>query len=1146
MLSHKIKTLEDKQERAAALDCTKSIHCESPAGAGKTALLTQRYLKLLADSDHPFQILALTFTNKAAAEMRQRIWNTLLMAEEGTEKDPNQFGIAKKVLKRHKDNLHFIYSPEGLRIMTFHSLCLAIVRSSPLEAEVPSDISVIEGIEYEELLKQVIDETLLRIAALEEGSPKKNSLGNWLLRTNNDWSRLRVDCINLIKRRDYLKELIEFVSLHPDIYSLKKRLNKGIGNLITGTMIKTRSALFSTDLGKNWKDFARCLDKIHEAPINYDPIELPPEPTWPSLPEWQFLASLLTTKEGKARKRFSQDKAFKEYLKQIHADEWISALPQEVCNMLQELKTLPIDGYDDWQIQSIYDLIILLGEIISAWQETCRQMGVIDFIGLELACLKVFSNSEVPDIQMILDSRINHILIDEFQDTSRNQWKLLQNLCAGWSHGDGRTLFLVGDPKQSIYGFRKAEVSLFLEAKDGLPVSGKGKLRIEPISLKHNFRSHPGLVEWTNRIFGEAIMAHPREDIDEVPFSPATASIEGESTISLALFFQTERIPDPQVREAKWLAQSVMELDGRIEKGETIGILLFTRTRMPLYLQAFRDLGYPIMVTEGLLLKDKIEVLGMHQMMKALIRPHDDLAYASILRSPWCWCSPDILCRILDQPNPAWADKIENLVRSSKGDEIKKWWDIFKDARMRVGREPLSRIMKDAWLDMDGAYKLANWLGSESVANIMRYLELVEDCEMLIPEKTLEKIEVALENAYLPSPPEASLSRVTLMTVHKAKGLEFDHVFCPFLDWDPLGGGRFDQPPYLMDTTHYAENIMALRKDKREESQDPIYRLLLSRIEGKRLSEAKRLFYVSVTRAKKGLYLSGISVFKNKGLSAGCKNSPLSYLLAHEGIGDWEMETHEQHDCQKTGSMGLSVQLNPFFSSERFFLSRPYAQLPEPFPFKPESVPYKIIIPSNLKSDESLSHPLKDVSSWENNVDKKDLRAKGIIIHQILTALSRGYALPSKKAVEGALYQEGINLKRADKMSESILKELDLCIKEETCSWILRTDHKEVYSEWVIEDNPLNRIIRSGIIDRLIFDGQRWWIIDYKTVQKDERENEDVFMDLQARLYRPQMESYREIISNYKGITPDKIVLLLYFTALQKAYIYRSPIPPGP
>ena len=137
------KALKDQRERDTALDCTKSIHCESPAGAGKTSLLTERFIKLLACSEHPCQILALTFTNKAAGEMRERISKVLRLAEHGDNgplKGP--YEMARRVLDRHRDKRHLLYASDGLRIMTFHSLCHAIVRASPLEAELPPETSV--------------------------------------------------------------------------------------------------------------------------------------------------------------------------------------------------------------------------------------------------------------------------------------------------------------------------------------------------------------------------------------------------------------------------------------------------------------------------------------------------------------------------------------------------------------------------------------------------------------------------------------------------------------------------------------------------------------------------------------------------------------------------------------------------------------------------------------------------------------------------------------------------------------------------------------------------------------------------------------------------------------------------------------------
>jgi len=1115
-------SLSDHRERETALDGSRNIHCESPAGAGKTSLLTDRFLRLLALCGHPLQILALTFTNKAAAEMRQRIWNTLRSAEEGREGD--RYEIAREALSRHKDYLHLIYSPDGLRITTFHSLCLAIVRSSPFEAEVSPDIAVIEGIEHDELLEQVTDTTLRGIGSLPEGDPRRAALENWLLRSNNNWGRFRSDCINLVTRRDYLVDLIGLVSLHPDMDSFHHRINHDLKTLITRLIGRTRSALLETDFGKNWRAVARYLEPDHCGKDGG-----PPGITWQDLPSWQSLVELILTKEGTPRKRFpagAKDPAAKE------TGARLRALPEETVRMLHDLRALPVHGYDRHQLRSIHDLVILVGEIIAAWQGTCLQRGVIDFVGLELACLKVFRKGGVPDIQLILDSALSHILVDEFQDTSRNQWELLQRLCAGWSSGDGRTLFVVGDPKQSIYGFRKAEVSLFMEARKGLPVPGQGSIPLESISLRHNFRSTPGLVEWTNHLFGETVMAHAREDMDEVPYSPAVASIEGGHSLSVTLFCESETVPDPQVAEARWLAQIVSQLEREGSEEEDIGILLFTRTRIALYLQAFRDIGFPVMVTEGITLAERIEVVCMHAMVRTLVRPHDDIACAALLRMPWKWCNPSVLCRIMHQPGATWTDKIGNYAATSGGEGLRPWWEIIRKTRMRVGRDPLAGIVKDAWLEMDGAYALASWIGTEGVANVLRYLEILDDADRIIPEETIERVERALERTYLPSPPEASRSRVTIMTVHKAKGLEFDHVFCPFLDWNPLGGSRSDQPPYLMETGRNGEGVLALRGDKRNGLDDPIYNLLRSREQGKRCAEAKRVLYVAVTRARKGLHLCGVAEWRNGRLGARSRHSPLAHIMVHEGIGAWDLSPCLEDDIRREGTCGMEIRVNPPCSPERYTFpaSRP---LPEAIPMAPEPIPYRVVTPSEAR--EFIPHPAE--APLREHGPGKPERARGIIIHRILAGITRGKALPSDTAVTGALRSEGISPAEAGPLACSILDEVNRCIEEETCAWIFDRRHPEAYTEWGIEDSPVEGVVRSGIVDRIIFDGSHWWIIDYKTV-RSEGEDEGAVIGREAVMYKPQMESYRSMVSRRKGIPPERIVLLLYFTAYRKTYRY--------
>ncbi|MBN2373913.1 UvrD-helicase domain-containing protein [bacterium] len=1217
--------LEDAKDREKALDCSKSIHCESPAGSGKTTLLTERFLKLLSKTDHPRQILALTFTNKAAGEMRQRIWDTLRDAEKDTGDLNDRRITVRNALERHNDKRSLLFSHDGLRIMTFHSLCHSIVRSAPLEAGVPSGISVIEGVEYEELLFKITDESFQKIAGMEDGDPRKSALERWLLRTNNNWPAVRSDLVNLMKKRDYLKDLIAIVSAYKDICSFQDAANKTLGSLIDMIMGKTWSAMLSTGLGKNWHAFLQTLGETAEGDFS----SLMNDAKWAALPEWQRLADLLTTKKGEQRKRIPKEFYAKGGHGKNSLAEMIGILPDELCQMLNDLRALPVDGFNEDQIRSIYDLIICAGEVISKWQEVCRQRCIIDFVGLELACMRVFSNAAIPDIQYILDSRIDHILVDEFQDTSRNQWEILQKICAGWTIGDGRTLFIVGDPKQSIYAFRKADVSLFIEAKKGLPVPGQERLPLESVTLKNNFRSSPGLVDWTNRIFGETVMAHPRTDMDEVCFSPSTAYIKGGHDLSLNVFICTEKIEDPQLAEARWLSVFVKEMDQRIDKNMRIGILLFARTRITLFLEALNEAGISIKVTDGLLLSECIEVMYIHQMATALVRPHDDLAWASLIRSPWRWCSAEQLCEVWRQKDTAWMNKIASYVESRQGEWLKRWWESIRKARIRVGHEPLFKLVKDAWLEMDGAYMLSRRLGPNRVANILRYLELLEESEQYIPEETLAKLEQGLKWAYMPNPPDSSRSRIELMTVHKAKGLEFDYVFCPHTDWDPLAGGRTEQPPYLMETGHDGNAILAVRKDKRQEDDEPIYTLLRKREQGRRIAESKRLFYVAVTRAKKGLYLSGVAKTKDNKIFAKCKDSPLSYIIQHEGIGEWEIDEHDIGDYQRAGSEGMKIFINPHVpfniydhvpshippyisanipsnvplhipadecSTLSSFLSIP--DLPEPFPFSPQKIPYKVISPSdkefenetpiNLqfsKGEENylLYHSGQDLtpgfssemlmnlrfkneneniqrgSSDETRKDlenvypdhknpfleydyRKTQMARGTVIHQILARISMGHPAPSERAVTSALYREGLDLKKAENLAGPILKEVGLCMKEPECAWVLSQDHAEAYTEWAIEDSCGKDCIRSGIIDRLIFDSSTWWIVDYKTVNKG-AESLDMFLGQQAELYKKQMESYREMVSKWKGAAQDKIVMVLYFTALQKSYRYPQSIP---
>ena len=162
------------------------------------------------------------------------------------------------------------------------------------------------------------------------------------------------------------------------------------------------------------------------------------------------------------------------------------------------------------------------------------ERGEVDFTEIAHGALLALGTPDAPtDLMLSLDVRVKHLLVDEFQDTSNSQWELIERLTAGWEAGDGRTVFVVGDPMQSIYRFRDAQVGLFLHARrEGLP-----NVALEPLALSTNFRSQGALVEWVNRVFPAVLPAAEDESSGAVPYSPSTAfeeaDLEGAPTLDL-------------------------------------------------------------------------------------------------------------------------------------------------------------------------------------------------------------------------------------------------------------------------------------------------------------------------------------------------------------------------------------------------------------------------------------------------------------------------------------------------------------------------------------------------------------------------------------------------------------------------------------
>jgi len=489
----------------------------------------------------------------------------------------------------------------------------------------------------------------------------------------------------------------------------------------------------------------------------------------------------------------------------------------------------------------------------------------------------------------------------------------LQKLCSGWSDGDGRTLFVVGDPKQSIYAFRKAEVKLFVDARLGLPLEGGGSVGLEPVTLDTNFRSRPQLIDWCNRVFENTVMADPKLEFDEVPFSPAKpphasrmsdvgaqmsdvgvliadsgGTQRGPITdtqrlpIELALFMEWPESLSARGREAQWLAGRIARHLAEHGPCSQTAILLFSRTHLPVYLEALQQKKVPVQVKEGLKIRERPEVFYLWQLCRGMVLPHDDLAWAAQLRSPWFSLDFDRIYALSREESPLWVEKIDAF--SEHDEQANRLRQAIAGAWQHVGHVPLADVVESAWLELEGARVVVSRWGSRGLNCCRRFLQLLREAEQGEPVRTLARLEQLLPKAYEPVDPDTAHSNIVLSTVHGAKGLEFDAVFIPFIDWNPESQRKEQPPPYMLERSPCSgDYLLASRPDRLRGEKDPLYARLRKLRSRRRLGEARRLFYVAVTRARHELVMSGLVKKKANSFSSSAE-SPLGWLDKHYGI----------------------------------------------------------------------------------------------------------------------------------------------------------------------------------------------------------------------------------------------------------------------
>ena len=1104
----------DGLERARALDPEQSFICVAPAGSGKTELLTQRVLVLLARVRRPEEILAITFTRKAAAEMHHRVINALQMAKESEPQESHKrhtWQLARAALRvDDENNWQLLNNPHRLQIRTFDGLCASLVKALPLQAQISSGVTLSDD---PERLFTLAANSLLN--ELESGQPVADELALLLGHLDNNQNLLRALFVSLLNTRAaWLPVMLGHVgdvrcALEACLSQLRfdhvQRLLKMVPEELQGKLCALA-------------DFAaKHLPEDSSSPI-VQCANLKVLPDASSLDVWRGLQNLLQSSAGTWRKRLTKNEGFPTTADGLSAPE-LKAIKTDLTGLittfsaiddfeelLADVSKLPYETYPEQQWKILRALTSLLPRLVAHLQWIFASEGELDFTEMSLRAEQALGSDDEPtDLALRLDYSIQHILVDEFQDTSSQQMQLIQRLTAGWQVPDGRTLFCVGDAMQSIYAFRSANVGLFLRCLQGF----LGDIPLDVIKLNTNFRSQAGVVEWINHAFYQAFPKTADLNLGAVNFNQAVPFKQASVEAIKAQAFSSEDAREIWQAEGVWVVQ---QIEHRLAEDSNASFAILGRGRKELsrILPALKRAGLKYRAVDLDPLSSVSAVQDVWALTRALLDTQDVVAWMSILRAPWCGLTLDELTllrakkgNVLEQSNAFLQD-----VTGHEG--LSRMYAVMSRAVQDRERNSLVDWVKGTWLALGGAATIT----LEDQLNVERFFEGLSELSTTQLQAQPEKLTRLLETLYALPDPNAD-GQIQIMTMHKSKGLEFDSVFLVGLG----NGGAVNDSPLM----RWHEQIFAGDEKntwlispvgERGQEKDQLYQWLGLQQARREKFEACSLLYVAATRAKERLYLSAELPLDKKTKAPGSpkKGSLLNFI--------WPVI----RDAMTVRCQQIPVAEHPDLYEE---VDQTLKRLPSSWQL-PDSC--NVIQPNSTRGlvNGNLASSKSVVAD-----DGQIARAVGTVVHRMLElAITKpDFCLPPVSEIrwQQSLLLAGVpkeNVEQACRLGKQYLK---TGLSSASPLMIHLKNATEVHPEFALDVIGDDGVLSNCRIDL-------WWrdasdqvyLLDYKTAQPKET-HLDHFELQQRDEHFATLEKYRSALSHYLQ-EPVKCVLYLLAT----------------